>query len=249
MPREVAPRRGVLGRNVARIGAAAVLALLVVLVATRPRVRRPEPSRDLYPVRGIDLSHHQGDVDWTAVRAEGIAFAYIKASEGGDFVDSRFDANWSAAGRAGVARGAYHFFSFCRDPDAQAKHFLAVVPPDPDALPPAIDVEIDGNCTSHPPPPPAVCADVGRFAALVERAWGKPLLVYANDRVLGPGAACMGGRPVWVRATLDTPSPYDSRWAVWQFADDVRVAGVPELVDVDVFHGDEGAFRRFAGRP
>lgn len=50
---------------------------------------------------GIDVSAHQGPIDWTAVRADGIEFAYVKATEGGDFVDDRFGANWDGAADAG----------------------------------------------------------------------------------------------------------------------------------------------------
>ena len=56
-----------------------------------------EPDPDRYPVRGIDVSHHQGAIDWTAVAADDVAFAYLKASEGGDHRDRRFAANWRAA--------------------------------------------------------------------------------------------------------------------------------------------------------
>ena len=43
---------------------------------------------------GIDVSAHQGEVDWEAVASDGIGFAYLKATEGGDFVDRRFADNW-----------------------------------------------------------------------------------------------------------------------------------------------------------
>jgi lysozyme len=50
-------------------------------------VRFNYPSAERYPIGGVDVSHHRGAIDWAAVRAQGMAFAYIKASEGGDFVD------------------------------------------------------------------------------------------------------------------------------------------------------------------
>ena len=104
------------------------------------------PSADLYPIRGIDVSHHQGAVDWKKVRRAGIDFVYLKATEGGKFVDRRFSRNWQEAKSAGLIVGAYHFFSFCRDGATQAANFLAVVQQTPDSLPMAIDLEYGGNC-------------------------------------------------------------------------------------------------------
>jgi len=101
---------------------------------------------------GVDVSAHQGVVNWREVAGDNIGFAYIKASEGGDFEDSRFASNWRGAAEAGLARGAYHFFTLCTGGVAQGHHFLSVAPPDHDALPPAVDLELAGNCKNRPIP-------------------------------------------------------------------------------------------------
>jgi lysozyme len=74
----------------------------------------PKP-RD-YPIHGIDVSKFQGDIDWNAVANSGIKFAWIKATEGGDYADARFQANWEGAKAAGIPHGAYHFVYWCRPP-------------------------------------------------------------------------------------------------------------------------------------
>ena len=56
-----------------------------------------------YPVHGIDVSKFQGEIDWSKVADSGVKFAWIKATEGGDRVDERFEANWEGAKAAGVA--------------------------------------------------------------------------------------------------------------------------------------------------
>ncbi|WP_292542118.1 GH25 family lysozyme, partial [Mesorhizobium sp.] len=66
------------------------------------------PDRDRFPVRGIDVSHHQGRIDWRRVAADDVAIAVIKATEGGDHVDDAFAANLREARAAGLAVGAYH---------------------------------------------------------------------------------------------------------------------------------------------
>jgi hypothetical protein len=113
------------------------------LPAFRPALRAGEAY-------GIDVSAYQGRIDWRRVAGQQVSFAYIKASEGGDFVDRRFAANWSGARRAGVPHGAYHFFSLCTPGLAQARNFLRVVPAQPGELAPALDLELSGNCSRRP---------------------------------------------------------------------------------------------------
>ncbi len=72
------------------------------------RLHRPYPSRQDFPVRGVDVSNHQGAVDWQRVRAAGFVFTYIKASEGRTFSDPDFVTLSIGARRAGLRVGAYH---------------------------------------------------------------------------------------------------------------------------------------------
>ncbi|WP_437899264.1 GH25 family lysozyme [Sorangium sp. So ce124] len=107
------------------------------------------------------------------MRAAGAAFAFLKATEGGDFVDPRFAENWRGTGRAGLLRGAYHFFTFCRPGRDQAANFVAYVPRDPSALPPVIDLEMGGNCAARPAPD-RLKAELDDFLRVVEPHCGKP---------------------------------------------------------------------------
>ena len=102
------------------------------------------------PVQGVDVSHHQGNIDWTLLETEGIDFAYIKATEGGDWVDPNFPRNWRGAERVGIARGAYHYFSTCRPGALQAENFLETAGMSADALPAALDLEYGGFCGAPP---------------------------------------------------------------------------------------------------
>jgi|SRR5579863_528115 len=72
----------------------------------------------------VDVSHHNGAIDWPAVAGAGIALAFIKATQGVDFVDPAFERNRNAAAAAGVLAVPYHFLD-TSDPDRQAEHFLA----------------------------------------------------------------------------------------------------------------------------
>src|SRR5271163_5135325 len=99
------------------------------------------PNAKDYPIHGIDVSKFQGDIDWNAVANSGVKFAWIKATEGGDRLDQRFQANWTGAKAAGVPHGAYHFVYWCRPPMEEMAFFEQNAPVEGDALPPVLDVE------------------------------------------------------------------------------------------------------------
>ncbi|MBV9990989.1 MAG: hypothetical protein JOZ72_06805 [Alphaproteobacteria bacterium] len=123
---------------------AALLYQQGLLQLSNPDIRR-------YPVRGIDVSHHQGRIGWAKLPGQHVRFVYLKASEGGDWTDPLFAPNLAAAPAKGIALGAYHYFTLCAPGRAQAANFLHAVPPDAHlTLPPAVDVEYVGNCAARP---------------------------------------------------------------------------------------------------
>src|SRR5438105_5969232 len=73
----------------------------------------------------IDVSHHNGAIDWPAVAGAGIVLTFIKATQGERFVDPTFERNRAAAAQAGILVVPYHFID-ASDPDDQAEHFLEV---------------------------------------------------------------------------------------------------------------------------
>jgi lysozyme len=114
-------------------------ALAVAGCSTLGVEEEPRPSDFL--IHGVDVSKYQGEIDWDAARQSGVSFAWIKATEGGNFVDDYFDRNWEGAKNAGIPRGAYHFAYWCRPAEEQVKWFEEHVPAEPGALPPVLDVE------------------------------------------------------------------------------------------------------------
>src|SRR5690349_93936 len=126
-----------------------MVAALVAAIGWFEAIPRYRPHLHPGESYGIDVSNHQGTVDWEDVASDGVSSAYLKATEGDDFVDKRFAENWSGAASAGIARGAYHFFTLCSSGAAQAANFLRVLPTDGQALPPAVDLEYSG-CAQRP---------------------------------------------------------------------------------------------------
>jgi lysozyme len=214
----------------------AVLAVAVLAAALAawwflwvPNWRPPLEGDERY---GIDVSAHQEVIDWRQVASDGITFAYIKATEGGDFTDDRFDANWRGAREAGLDRGAYHYFTLCTPGADQAGHFLDVAPPESEVLPPAVDLELAGNCSARPDPE-EVKEQLGEFIRLVEEAWGREVVLYVGDDFEQAYAVRQElDRPLWLRRFLLRPDV--DGWLIWQLHGYARVHGIDGGVDLDV---------------
>ena len=135
------------------------------------------PSLTEYPVRGIDVSHYQGTIDWQQIARQDIRFAFIKATEGSSYQDSLFSENWSAAMQTDIRIGAYHFFSYDSPGLFQAKNFIQTVPKTDHMLPPVIDLEFYGKYRSEPLPKADVCAILDSLLAALEQHYQmKPIL-------------------------------------------------------------------------
>ena len=127
--------------------AAAVLIAIVYLFSqlyfyiTENDVTAGEP----YPVKGVDVSSYQLDIDWKGLEKEGYKFAFIKATEGSSHVDDRFEENWKNVRKTNIRAGAYHFLSYDTSGKSQAENFIKTVKKRHGMLPPAVDVEFYGE--------------------------------------------------------------------------------------------------------
>lgn len=207
------------------------------------QTRAPTPPRKVR-VRhlGIDASHHQGAIDWEAVANDGISFAYLKATEGATFTDPMFTTNAAAASDLGLEVAGYHYFSLCTPGAEQAEHFVSVIEAAPAGwLPPAVDVELLGSCSS-PPPRDALLGEIKTFLEVVERRTGQRPVVYLfPDFEEEYGAAGeLAGYRQWVRDLDGRP---ERDWWIWQQTDSGSVAGVDGPVDVNVLFRREVARR------
>jgi lysozyme len=203
-----------------------------------------------YPVHGIDISKWQGPVDWASVKAAGTQFAFIKATEGGDHVDERFLENWWGAKRAGVPRGAYHFTFWCRPAHEQAEWFKRHVPPDPDALPPVLDLEWNGHSRLCPRkiPREEALEMTRHLLREMEAHTGKRPIIYTDitfhkDVLEGE----FEDHPFWLRSVAAEPHErYNGRrWTMWQFTTTGRVPGIKGDVDRNAFYGTENQWDIF----
>ncbi len=185
---------------------------------------------------GVDVSNHQGEIDWTRVADDDMEFAYIKATEGGDFVDASFQQNWDGAGAAGLDRGAYHFFTLCRPGIEQAANYLDVVPADRNALPPVVDLELAGNCSERPDRD-QVEREVRAFIDTVESATGQTVVLYVGDDFEDEyHLRDELDRPIWHRRILLRPDLVEGWW-IWQLHDRAAIDGIEGGADLNVMRG------------
>jgi lysozyme len=216
----------------------------------RGYVQFNNPSAREFPVRGLDVSHHQGTIDWNLLAHNGIQFAYMKASEGATFRDNRFSRNWAGARKAGIVPGAYHYYSLCVPPALQAANFLASAPPSATpALPPAVDLEFAGNC-SRKPTPAAFQADLHVFLDSVQAAWKRPVVLYVTSDFYPYVEGKFNGNPLWVRSIFGRPSFEGfGQWQFWQYANRGRLDGVSSLVDLNVSNLSQSGFQALIAPP
>jgi lysozyme len=210
---------------------------------------RASPRR--LAVHGVDVSRWQGDVNWEKLRGQGANFAYIKATDGGDHLDPMFMKNWRNADAAGLRRGAYHFFYWCRTAGEQADWFIRNVPRVDGALPPVIDVEWNGDSScKRRPSREKVLEKMQVFMDKLERHYGqRPIIYTAPDFYRDNLRGAFPDYQFWLRAVAAHPSKVypDRKWLFWQYSGSGLSHGVRGRIDLNVFHGDEKAWRDWVG--
>jgi lysozyme len=203
-----------------------------------------------YAVHGTDVAKYQNAVDWPKLKSEGLAFAFIKATEGGDRVDERFDENWRGARRAGIPRGAYHFYYFCRPAIEQAAWYIDHVPKERSSLPPVLDIEwnpASPTCKLRPDPD-TVRAEMKVFLDAVAKHYGKEPIVYTTvDFFEDNDLSRFRAYPFWLRSVAGHPDEkYGGlRWLFWQYTGTGIVPGIEGDADLNTFNGDAGDWRKW----
>ncbi|MGN6683436.1 MAG: glycoside hydrolase family 25 protein, partial [Devosia sp.] len=238
------------------VAVAAVLAVLSACAQSPVGIRsevgppihgdnRPHPgvarARAL-PIQGMDVARYQGAIDYAKVRAAGVHFVYMKATEGKDYVDPAFAANWRKARASGMAHGAYHFMTWCSTAAQQAAWFTKNVPDDPTALPPVLDLEWNhGSSCKNRFSKADVLEKIRVMLKAMEQHTGKLPIIYTDmtfhhDILEGEHF----DNPFWLRSTAaEPPERYGSRrWMLWQWTQTGVLNGVVGEVDRNAFYGD-----------
>jgi len=211
------------------------------------------PTSEL--ITGLDVSHHNGDIDYAAVKEAGHRFVFIKATQDNDFIDPMFPTNLARARAAGLAAGAYHFFDYTLDGREQADHFvdrLEAVGGIDDALPPVVDVECWApiGASIH-------AVSTARLRDFVERVYeriGRWPLIYTSTfmwREVVGNAEGFGQLPMWAACWgCEQPISIAPGWDEWVFWQEglTRIPGVGRL-DGNYFSGSRKELRALKTQP
>ncbi len=226
-------------------------------VNTRPRFGDADPHKwerrgpDSYPVHGIDVSRWQGDIDWRAARKAGVNFAYMKATEGGDVADPKFDAHRRGAEAAGVPWGAYHYYYFCRSAESQARWFIRNVPKGA-GLPHVLDMEWTPHsktCRLRPHGS-KVRSEARKFLDILESHYGQRPVIYTTvDFYQDTGIGTMRDAQFWLRSVAGHPQQVypGAAWTFWQYTGTGLIDGIDTEVDINVFRGTPEGWLRWRG--
>ena len=194
---------------------------------------------------GVDLSSYQANVDMGALKAQGIAFVYIKATEGSAYQDDRFSENWKNADDAGLASGAYHFFSYDSPGATQAENFIKAVGTDlTGRLLPVADVEYYGDKEENPPLKEDVIRELTSFLDALEMQYGvKPMIYTRPDIYKKYLVGTFDSYPFWI-SSLYTPIKWKYRgdWYLWQYLNRGILEGYEggeKYIDLNVLNKDK----------
>ena len=194
-----------------------------------------------YEIHGIDISHHQGEIDWQELKDNGmidhrpVRFIMIKATEGATRVDERFADNFHQAREYGFTRGAYHFYSVHSEAADQARFFIRHVKLEKGDLPPVLDVEHKPKRQSD--------ADfqqsVKEWLDIVERHYGVKPIVYTyykfKQRYLSDPQ--FDAYPYWIAHYYVDSVEYKGPWKFWQHTDVGQLSGIKGNVDFNIYNG------------
>jgi lysozyme len=191
-------------------------------------------------VAGIDISHWDGTINWSEVNGESIYFVYMKATEGTDFIDPSFEANWNGIRSTSLRRGAYLFYDpglSAPDQTVQAQNFIHTVKDLQDGdLPPMLDVEDD------PEIPVAVFQSrLLLVARQIRNHYNVSPIIYTTTglykKYLKPNDSFQSYE-LWIADyCYKRPELSDKKnMRIWQFTDKARIKGISSPVDMDIFY-------------
>ncbi len=222
------------------IGVGILILVITSAVVYLYLIKAPSADAANYPVQGFDVSHHQKEIQWQQISPEKYRFVYLKATEGGDFKDTRFQQNWLQARERGFLVGAYHFYRLCRDGSIQAQNFIDTVPNKADALPPVIDLEYDSKCINTYSKE-QLLNEIQIMHDALQTHYGKQPIFYISKAFYNIVlAGNFSEVPLWVREYKGPPDLKDQpQWLFWQYTSRGKISGISTPVDLNVFYGSE----------
>jgi lysozyme len=200
-----------------------------------------------YEIHGIDVSHHNGDIDWDIVKTNNndkvnLDFVVIKATEGESLKDEDYAKNYTEAKRVGFKVGAYHFYVPHVNPRTQAQNFIESVKLEAGDVVPVLDFETQGNSRRARR---NLQENIETWIEIIEKHYSVKPIIYTNRFIY---KTYIKGKldeyPLWM-SDYDSPKLEgyeESNLQIWQHSYKGRLKGIREDVDFNVFIGSRKQF-------
>lgn len=209
---------------------------LLSIVAVHGKSSRHESNPNCRKYDGIDVSHHQGKIDWNLVRKDrNIKFVYVKATQGTSITDEYYLRNIKGARRVGFRVGAYHYLSSRSSVRAQFRKFHRALRQAHQDLIPMIDVEHEGVKGWSKK---QVRDSLALFAKLVRKHYGKRALIYSQTHFYNAYLAPHFNQHLIFLGKYSSKPPTikgKGRHNIWQYSERGKIRGIKGHVDLDRF--------------
>ena len=198
-----------------------------------------------YMVKGVDLSYHNGPINWAKLRNEGITFAYIKSTEGESHIDRNYNKNYRDAKQADIKTGTYHFYTFGLDGKRQAQHFIRNSTVGSADLIPAIDVEHSfiNRYSDDKDYIKKVIDELIKLEHEMYDYYGVRPIIYSNKDCYK--LYIKNNFPenlIWMSDLHNEPDTNDTNWIIWQFSHTGNIDGINGDIDLNYYRY---SFRKF----
>ena len=199
-----------------------------------------------YSIRGIDISHHQGSINWkklskSNIQNDPISFIFIKATEGKDFLDENFNDNFYQAQEYGFLRSAYHYFKPQIPGKTQALYYLKQVHLEVGDLPPILDIEEKGDLTIEQLQKEALA-----WLHTIENHYNTKPILYTNYKFKLDylNTKEFHRYPYWIAHYYVDHVKYDGDWKFWQHTDKGQINGIQGFVDLNIYNSSMYELKR-----
>jgi len=199
---------------------------------------RPEMTindvKDMPNAWGIDVSHHQAEINWLTMVNEKPHFMFIKASEGMTILDEKYNSYYTEAKKMGIPVGSYHFFSFKSTGKEQANNFMSALQLQEGDLLPVLDAEYT---RSMPKNKQKITIEITDFVNAVYEKLGLYPIIYCNYNFFlnyldqDIQKKCK----LWIANYKCKP---ECEWTLWQTTNKFKLNSIKGHVDLNIFYGN-----------
>jgi len=218
-----------------------IIVLTMALLCACQGNNKNNGRRSEVPVRnqnakynGIDISSHQGYIDWAKVSSDkDISFVYIKATEGATYRSPHYAHNITQARRYGLLVGSYHYITSTSTIDNQFENFSKYALKSVQDLIPMLDVEVRGHWSRS-----QLIDSVDKFCELIEDHYGVQPMIYSTMGFYNKNLAPHFNKHHLYIGRYSKEKPkinWEGEYTIWQYSETGIIPGIDNYVDLCVY--------------